>query len=187
MVIGGTGTATVLMSGGIDSAACAYHLRSQGLAVDGIFIDYGQAAAKLELKAVKEIAGRLCVSVRDVQLTGSHASGAGELLGRNSFLICTALFLTGGRSGLLGVGVHAGTPYYDCSEAFVAGIGKLVAEQTDGRVSVVAPFVTWTKKEVYDYFLYSGLPVAATYSCETGTKPACGECASCRDREALGC
>ena len=109
------------------------------------------------------------------------------MLGRNSFLISAALFLTGGQAGLLGVGVHAGTSYYDCSEAFVACIGKLVAEQTDGRVSVVAPFVTWTKKDVYDYFVYSGLPIAATYSCESGTQPECGACASCRDRKALGC
>lgn len=94
--------------------------------MDGIFIDYGQAAAKLESKAVKLIADRLSVSVRKVQLAGSHGSGAGELLGRNAFLLFTALFLTGGRSGFLGLGLHANTPYYDCSEAFVAAIGKLV-------------------------------------------------------------
>jgi 7-cyano-7-deazaguanine synthase len=116
-----------------------------------------------------------------------QASGPGELLGRNAFLIFTALFLTGGRPGLLAMGLHAGTPHYDCSAEFVAAAGKLVAEHTDGRVSLVAPFVTWTKKDVYDYFVSAGLPITSTYSCEAGREAPCGVCASCRDREALGC
>jgi 7-cyano-7-deazaguanine synthase len=179
--------ATVLMSGGIDSTACAYHLRSRGLAVDGVFINYGQAAAEREAKAVTSIANHLGIVVRNVGIEGSQECGPGELLGRNAFMIFTALFFTRGRSGLLGLGLHAGTPYYDCSEEFIASIGRLVAEHTDGRVSVVTPFITWTKKDVYDYFVSTGLPTEATYSCEAGTEPTCGVCASCRDRRALGC
>jgi 7-cyano-7-deazaguanine synthase len=180
-------TATVLMSGGIDSAACAHLLRSQGMAVDGLFIDHGQAAAEREAGAVSALADHIGITVRRVGVVGSSPCGPCELPGRNAFLIFTALFLSGGRSGLLGLGLHAGTPYYDCSEAFVADIGKLVAEHTDGRVSIAAPFLTWTKKDIYDYFVSSGLPIDATYSCEAGTEPPCGVCASCRDREALGC
>ena len=40
--------ATVLMSGGINSAACAHFLRRQGFVVDAIFLDYGQLAATLK-------------------------------------------------------------------------------------------------------------------------------------------
>src|SRR6266446_1813301 len=138
-------TATVLMSGGIDSAACAHHLQSQGLTVGGLFINYGQAAAKKEAQASSVMADHLGVSLHMVSLTGSQSFGPGEMIGRNAFLIFTALLVTGGRSGLLGLGLHAGTPYYDCSEVFVAAARKLVAEHTDGRVSVMAPFVTWTK------------------------------------------
>lgn len=155
--------------------------------MEGLFVDHGQAAAEREAKAVSAMTDRLGITVRKVSLSDSHSSGPGELLGRNAFLIFTALFLSGGRSGLLGLGLHAGTPYYDCSQAFVVAIGQLVAEHTDGQVSLVAPFVTWTKKEVYDYFVSTSLPIEATYSCEAGTEPTCGMCASCRDREALGC
>ena len=155
--------------------------------MDGLFIDHGQAAAEREAKAVAALAGHLGIAVRKAGLFGSRPFGPGELLGRNAFLIFTALLLSGGRSGLLGLGLHGGTPYYDCSESFLASIGQLVAEHTDGRVSVVAPFVTWTKKDVYDYFVSAGLPIDATYSCEAGTEPTCGACASCRDRTALGC
>jgi 7-cyano-7-deazaguanine synthase len=180
-------TATVLMSGGIDSAACAHFLGSRGMSVDALFIDHGQAAVEREAKAVLALASHLGISVRKARLIGPRSFGTGELTGRNAFLIFTALLLNGGRPGLLGLGLHAGTPYYDCSEAFVAATSQLVAEQTDGRVWIVAPFVTWTKKDVYEYYVSAGLPIHATYSCEAGTEPTCGVCASCRDRRALGC
>jgi 7-cyano-7-deazaguanine synthase len=175
------------MSGGIDSTACAHFLRCQGIEVDGLFIDHGQAAASPEADAVSILCGHLGIPIRKVGLMGAHRLGPGELVGRNAFLIFTALFLSGGRSGLLGLGLHAGTPYYDCSEPFVSSISQLVAEHTDGRLSVVAPFISWTKKDVYDYFVSEGLPIRPTYSCEAGTEPTCGACASCRDRRALGC
>jgi 7-cyano-7-deazaguanine synthase len=95
--------------------------------------------------------------------------------------------VTRGRSELLALGVHGGTPYYDCSQAFVETVGKTIAEHTDGRVSVVAPFVTWTKKDVFDFFRSADLPLALTYSCEVGSEPTCGICASCRDGKVLGC
>lgn len=180
-------TATVLMSGGIDSAACAYHLRSQGLIVNGIFVDYGQNAVDREAQAVATLASHLRIKIQKIKVDSSKKYGSGELPGRNAFLIFTALFFRGGRSGLIGLGLHAGTPYYDCSEEFVLNIGKLVAEHTDGKVSVVAPFINWTKRDVYDYFLLSKIPIESTYSCEAGTLPICGSCASCGDRKALGC
>lgn len=179
--------ATVLMSGGIDSAACAHQMRAQGLQVEAIYINHGQAAALHESKAVSAITRHLEIPVKKISVRGLNKSGAGELVGRNAFLIFTALFSIRGRSGLLGLGLHAGTPYYDCSEAFVTQAGTLVSEHTDGKVSVIAPFITWTKKEVYDYFTSNKLPIELTYSCEAGTKPVCGACASCRDRKALGC
>jgi 7-cyano-7-deazaguanine synthase len=182
------GRATVLMSGGIDSAACAHFLRSQGLELDGVFLDYGQAAAEFEVKAVAAIARHLNIPVQKFALSGESAPfSSGELVGRNAFLIFAALFLTRARSGLLALGIHAGSPYFDCSEHFMRSIAKLVCEHTDGRVSVVAPFIDWTKKDVFEYFLSASLPLHLTYSCEAGTDPTCGMCTSCRDRKALGC
>ncbi len=180
-------SATVLMSGGIDSTACAHQLRLQGLHVDAIYVDHGQAASRHESKAVLGITRHLKIQLTKIKVGGLREFGAGELVGRNAFLIFTALFAMRGRPGLLALGLHAGTPYYDCSEVFVKSIGRLVSEHTDGRVSVVAPFIAWTKKEVYDYFTSHDLPIALTYSCETGTKPVCGRCASCKDRKALEC
>ncbi len=178
---------TVLMSGGIDSVACAHLLRSRGQLVSGLFVDHGQAAAYCEAKAVAAIEGHLALPIQRISLSGVEPLGVGELVGRNAFLIFTAMFATRARPGLLVLGLHAGTPYFDCSEAFISAISKLVSEHTDGRVSVVAPFLTWTKRDVFDYFCSTEIPIAITYSCEVGTEPPCGMCASCRDRKVLGC
>jgi 7-cyano-7-deazaguanine synthase len=85
--------ATVLMSGGIDSAACAYLLRERGFAVSGVFIDHGQAAAEPEGRAVTLIAEHLGVQLQTIRLEGSKSFGPGELVGRNGFLIFAALLL----------------------------------------------------------------------------------------------
>jgi 7-cyano-7-deazaguanine synthase len=179
--------ATVLMSGGIDSSACAHFLLARGYVVEGLFVDYGQAAVGPESRAVAIIADHLGVSFRRISFAGFAPSGSGELVGRNALLVFAALFANRGRSGLLGLGIHAGTPYYDCSGEFFAAADRLVAEHTDGKVAVVAPFVNWPKRDIRDYFISAKLPVGATYSCEVGSEPSCGKCASCRDRRALGC
>lgn len=179
--------ATVLMSGGIDSAACAAFLIGQGLEVSAVFIDHGQAAADCERVAVRSLAAVLQIQVQELVLKGAARFGPGELIGRNAFLVFSAILATRARSSRIALGLHAGTPYYDCSPAFVDTINRSVAEHTDNAVQVVAPFIHWTKREVYDYFIRLGLPVEMTYSCESGISPTCGKCASCQDRKALQC
>lgn len=179
--------ATVLMSGGIDSAACAAFFATQGIAVSALFVDHGQSAATQERTAVRSLAAALGIDVQELAFTGAAPSGSGELIGRNAFLVFAALFATRAQTSLIALGLHAGTPYYDCSPAFLDVINRAVAEHTDNLVQVVAPFVEWTKRDVYDYFIQAGLPIEKTYSCETGGESPCGSCASCLDRKALQC
>jgi len=179
--------ATVLMSGGLDSAACAHLLATQGYKVHGIFVDFGQAAREHESRAVARIADLLGITTTTLEVGSAGGFGAGELLGRNAFLLMTAIFLGRAHEGLLAIGVHAGTPYYDCSTGFIDRLKALAEEHTDGRLTVTAPFLHWTKGQIYEYVVKSGVPADATYSCESGTHPPCGSCASCRDRRVLGC
>lgn len=179
--------ATVLMSGGIDSASCAYLLKHQGFAVHGIFIDYGQAACQQERLAVDRLQLILDIDVLHLKASSPDIFGPGELVGRNAFLISSAMFLGGVKRGVLAIGVHAGTPYYDCSAGFIERMKQIAEEHTDGRLTVSAPFLSWDKAQIYRYFGETGLPIEATYSCESGTLPPCGACASCHDRRKLGC
>jgi 7-cyano-7-deazaguanine synthase len=179
--------ATVLFSGGIDSAACAHMLQGQNFDVEALFVDFGQAAARKEYDAACVLAQSIRAPLRRYTFSGNTSFGPGELVGRNAFLTFAALLVTGGKAGVIAFGLHAGTPYFDCSVEFLTSISKLVAEHTDGKVSVIAPFISWSKKDVFDYFQSARLSILHTYSCEAGTDPPCGACASCKDREALGC
>jgi 7-cyano-7-deazaguanine synthase len=177
--------ATVLLSGGVDSVACMKFLQSQGFEVRALFIDYGQPAATLELRAATALAKHHLCPLRIVRVTSDSHFGSGELLGRNAFLIFTALFFLGATPGVLALGLHSGTNYYDCSEAFFDLANKMVTEHTNGALLLVAPFLTWTKKDVFRYFCEAGLSLSETYSCESGDPMGCGSCLSCHDRKGL--
>jgi 7-cyano-7-deazaguanine synthase len=179
--------AIVLFSGGIDSTACVHFLKAQNFAVRGLFIDYSQAAADQERRAVKSLAPSLSIRVSILRIAGLESSGPGELIGRNGLLISAAFFASKGRICTIATGIHAGTAYYDCSARFLNTMNLLALVQTDGRVSIFNPFADWNKQDVYDYATAENLPLDRTYSCESGTFFPCGRCASCRDREALRC
>jgi 7-cyano-7-deazaguanine synthase len=176
----------VLFSGGFDSAACAHWLLVQKHLVELLFIDYGQQAAPHEISAAEALSSSLSLTLQRFQLTTGRRHGAGEIRCRNAILILSAIlseFYC--EPCLLALGIHAGTPYYDCTPAFLETINRLVGEQSNGTCRVIAPFLTWTKVDIFKYFSASGLDVNLPYSCETGSAPPCGKCLSCRDRELL--
>lgn len=177
--------ASVLFSGGIDSTSCVHFFKKGGHEVRGIFVDFGQAAARREDAAVDVLSEKLSIPVIKLRASSPTKFGAGELIGRNLFLIASALLLGNCRDGLLAIGIHSGTNYYDCSRSFLSHVEVLAQECSDGRVSVVAPFVDWSKDDVFSYFKAAALPLNDTYSCEAGAVPTCGTCASCRDRVRL--
>jgi 7-cyano-7-deazaguanine synthase len=177
--------AIVLMSGGVDSYACAHLLLQKGFKVKGLFIDHGQAAAKCELRAARKISRRLAIELTHVVVKNGPKFAPGELAGRNGFLISTAYFLSQGSTGLISIGIHAGTNYYDCSKVFLDATSRLVSEQSDGKTTVIAPFLSWSKRDIFEYCKASKLSLIDTYSCEAGMKEVCGQCGSCADRRVL--
>ncbi len=180
--------AVVLLSGGIDSFACAHFLLTRQFAVSGLFVDFGQPAAAPEAAAAKRVCDWLGIENSVIRI-GSAQYGsfeAGEIPARNLALLASATLLTRG-SRLIALGIHAGTDYFDCSPVFLEQANRLIAECTSGTVSVVAPFLHWTKQHVVTYAQSEQLDLGLSYSCERGTVPPCGTCLSCRDRKALNC
>lgn len=175
----------VLVSGGIDSAACIDFYQRQRLEVSGLHVTYGQAGAHHEAAAARAVARHYRARLTLVRLVGVRPKSDGELLGRNGLLLFTALMELEDESAILALGIHSGTPYYDCSSSFLSTIQALVDGQCDGRIRVVAPFLEWTKKDIWDYCLANRVPIELTYSCERGLEQPCGVCLSCRDLEAL--
>ena len=87
----GESKALILQSGGIDSMCCAHLLKTQGYAVSGMFIDYGQPASEFERVAAQRISTNLKIPLSIVSISGQSSLGAGEIRGRNLLLVSAAL------------------------------------------------------------------------------------------------
>jgi len=179
-----TDSVTVLSSGGLDSTACIAFFARQGIPLVSLFVDYGQSAVDAERRAALAIADHYRLRLHQTRWSGGVHKRSGFIRGRNAFLLLAALMEMGGKSGTIAIGLHAGTPYYDCSSPFVAAIQVVFDGYADGAVRVSAPFLTWTKKQIWDFCRQEQVPIGLTYSCDDGPVP-CGRCLSCQDLEAL--
>lgn len=178
-----SGDSLVLASGGLDSSTLLMLARAKGSQSAALFLDYGQAAAEAEEAAVTAICTELDAHLRVVRYEGTRFA-AGEIRGRNAFLLHVALLEFPAAFGAVLIGIHSGTGYTDCSPEFVDLMQRSFDFHTGGAVVVAAPFSSWTKREVFNLALDLGVPVRRTYSCEAGNEP-CGRCSSCLDRLAL--
>jgi 7-cyano-7-deazaguanine synthase len=175
----------LLLSGGIDSTACAAFFVDQAAAIDAIFIDYGQPAAAHERNAANRVADHFSIPLRIITWEGAKAKRDGLIIGRNAFLLLGGLIELTTTHALLAIGVHSGTSYRDCSPIFINQLQETFDLYTDGTVQIVAPFLYWTKRDILAYCRSRSVPLHLTYSCERGTSPPCGVCLSCLDREEL--
>src|SRR6266478_1044903 len=121
--------AVVLLSGGIDSFACAHFLRRNHFKPSSVFVDYGQVACKQELEATVRICALLGIERTVVRLRAkpSKRFNAGEVPGRNLALLSIATLFTQGTR-VVALGIHAGTRYFDCSRSFTDQADRLIGE-----------------------------------------------------------
>lgn len=176
--------ALVLLSGGIDSAACLDFYRDLGRDPCALFVGYGQPAESSEERAARAVAAHYDVPISCPRWIGVKRKSSGLILGRNAFLVTIALMEKSPSVSMIAAGIHAGTGYADCSANFVDGM-QAVLDMYSDSVQFAAPFLDWSKAEVFEYCLRREVPLELTYSCEAGSSPPCGRCLSCMDREAL--
>lgn len=175
----------VLVSGGIDSTALLAFYRSQRLSVRGLFVDFGQPAAREEARAAKTVCRHYEVPLSTMTVKCAATFSPGGILGRNAFLLFAAVRTCGTRTGMIAIGIHEGPPYYDCTEGFLKSIQTVVDGYAAGSIKVAAPFLKWGKQVIWEFCKKARVPVESTYSCEKGGVRPCGKCLSCKDREAL--
>src|SRR5437762_13908085 len=107
--------AIVLLSGGVDSMATADVVARLDHKVRGLFVDYGQPAAKREREAAIAIASALRIPLRICEAAGLRPPDPLEMPGRNGLLLHIALHLATPSSGLIRLGIHTGSQYPDCT------------------------------------------------------------------------
>jgi 7-cyano-7-deazaguanine synthase len=182
--MGNRNKALILTSGGIDSTACIKYYQDLRFEVQGLFVDYGQRAKHKEWECVQKIADFYDIKLESLTIQHQGKLSFGEIQGRNGILIMAAMLAKPEFKGLISLGIHAGSPYYDCSKTFAKKMSVLVTECSDGRLKLDFPFIEWDKKMIYSYCKDMEVPIHLTYSCEQGDIP-CGKCQSCLDWSAL--
>ena len=162
-------------------------LKNQDAQFRALHFDYGQPAAAQEWSAVQLACSSLHSKCDQVKISGELLTVGPEILGRNAAFIFLALMYRRLSERLICIGIHAGTPFTDCSPAFHESISQKVSEQSDSHVRLIAPLLNLTKPEIVATARELDMPLSFTYSCQHGVTPPCGKCHSCKDREALEC
>ncbi|PEV77246.1 ATPase [Bacillus cereus] len=175
----------ILLSGGIDSAALVQYHVSQGDTIEAVFFDYGQKSYKQEFLAAKQISEHYGIKLHHTKLGFKLGDYDGEYYCRNALFILAGCGHTKAPVSLISIGIHSGTPYYDSSPNFIKDIQNILDGYFGGVTRVIAPFLKYSKSQVYEYAIENGVPIQLTYSCELGQEESCGKCLSCIDRRML--
>jgi 7-cyano-7-deazaguanine synthase len=178
--------AIVLASGGIDSTACLFYYKEIGHDVEAIFVDYGHPANLVEYEHLESLCKRYSIPLSSLKISGIDIGSQWEIRGRNAFFILAALMARPTFTGLLSLGIHGGSSYYDCGQKFIKLMNNLVSDYTQGTVQLDFPLMEMDKAGIVQYCKSRKVPLELTYSCQTGNLPPCGKCPSCKDRLAVG-
>lgn len=183
----------LLLSGGIDSTALAYSEEPEY----AITVDYGQTAAKGEIKASRQICRELeidhCVIEANCSDLGTGTMSDADQLEiastpewwpfRNQLIITlSAMKAVRLDAGVLTLGsVKNDREHADGRREFFELIDGILSIQ-EGRISVRAPAIDLTSAELVEN---SGIPhniLAWSHSCYR-SENACGECRGCVKKE----
>jgi 7-cyano-7-deazaguanine synthase len=175
----------VLFSGGIDSTALLKYYHSKNYQVSALFFDYGQPSKEKENQVVQEICRYFEIDLIEAKMGFSLNNNNGEFVGRNALFITAALSFLPSNYSKIALGIHFGTPYYDCSQTFVDDYQRIIDGYFNGTVLLDVPFLQFTKEQIIDYCIKKSVPISLTYSCEEGHKGNCGRCLSCKDRRSF--
>ena len=200
----------VPISGGIDSTVLLYYAVKSGRfdEVHAISFNYGQRHSK-ELDYAKETAKQLDVNHKIIDLSFfKHINSSSltnpdidvaktrDVLGdaqtvnyvpfRNQMLlsICSAIAESLEANTVLHGAAQVDTQagYWDGSNEFLEAINSLTSLNRKHRISIQAPLIEKSKKEIIEWGLELGVDFKKTWTCYEGKDKACGECTACSSR-----
>ncbi len=201
-----TGTAAVLVSGGLDSALLLAEMARGMSEVTPLYIQAGLAWEEIELHWLSQFLKALplenvrplvILSLPIEDIYGSHWSLAGEnvptatsedravyLPGRNILLLCkAAVYCSLQGIPTLALALLKGNPFPDATGDFFAALETALSTGLAFPLRLLTPFAALTKAEVIPRG--RSLPLHLTFSCINPTGLThCGACNKCAERRA---
>lgn len=205
--------ALVLLSGGLDSATTLAIARDRGFECYALSVDYGQRHYA-ELKAAQRVAqslGSYAHHIIKIELAAFGGSAltdqsievptTGEscdipityVPARNTIMLSLALAWAetlGCQDIFIGVNVVDYSGYPDCRPEYIQAFENMANQATKAaiagkKVSIHAPLMHLSKKEIIQTGLALGVDYSLTVSCYQADEAgwACGVCDSCRIRK----
>ncbi len=200
--------AVVLFSGGLDSTVLACHLLHENSELTLLSIDYGQRHYK-ELSSAQEIAGLLKLPHKILKLPVLSSLLGGNALTDHSVTLpeghyaeetmkatvvpnrnMILLSLAAGHAislhyDTVAYAAHAGdhTIYPDCRPAFADAMEEVLKLADWHSISLLRPFVNWSKADLVKRGNEIGVPFEKTWSCYAGGEKHCGKCGTCVERK----
>jgi len=173
----------VCFGGGIDSTYLIHYYQQQGFDIQGIHFDYGQSACRGERRAAQAISKHYGVLINTAIIRPTiDVTSSGEFYGRNLLFMLSAINELKQFSGLISLGIHAHSIYYDCTLSFVQHAQMILDGYFNGRVVLDVPLLHGTKRDIWLQCKQDQVPVGLTFSCERGPVQPCGSCLSCQER-----
>ena len=194
----------VLLSGGLDSTVALAFALDRGHDVVAVSFDYGQTHVK-ELEAAERIAvGHFGVPHQIIDIKGllvgasaltgalqipdTHATDidATYVPGRNLVMVSIGAAVAeavGAGAVVIGANADDDAGYKDCRPKFIDALDIAVREGTLNGVSVWAPFLRMTKKDIVAMGWLVGAPMGYSWSCYRGGETPCLNCGACESRE----
>ncbi|MBR1375752.1 MAG: 7-cyano-7-deazaguanine synthase QueC [Cardiobacteriaceae bacterium] len=197
--------AVCILSGGMDSATCAYIARQQDYEIIALHFDYQQRTMEKERACFEllcndlEVINKAVLNVDFIAAIGGNSLTDKSLSIRENNLnkdelpntyvpfrngvflsIAAALAQKENASDIfIGVVAEDSSGYPDCSADFISKINMAINSGTGENIKIHTPLVNLSKSEIVCKALELQVPLQFTWSCYQSNDKPCGLCDSC--------
>lgn len=198
----------LIYSGGLDSTVLLYDLRSKGIDVLPLGINYGQRHAK-ELMSAQKVCNQLGIKYHVADLSsirpliegssqtdpavpvpeGHYAEESMKLTvvpNRNMIMLSIAAgYAISKKAESVAYAAHSGDHaiYPDCRHEFADALDIAIKLADWHPVSLLRPYIDFSKADIVKIGHNLGVPFVDTWSCYKGGDIHCGKCGTCVERK----
>jgi len=200
--------ALCIISGGMDSATCAYIAKAQNYEIIGLHFDYNQRTMEKERECFERIcddlgAKKIIIDGKFIAQIGGNSltdlsmkireDGVKKDVPNSYVPFRNGIFLSiaaavaeinACEAIFIGVVEEDSSGYPDCTNTFIKAMERALnlGRTQKSKAQICTPLVNLNKSQIVQKALELGVKLEHTWSCYQNSEFACGVCDSCRLR-----